>query len=108
MKICKNCNKEFESKRTDAECCSPACRVSFNRKNKDKPYSLAEGKVYCRQAVIYPNEDKGVTNSQGFQWSTRPMPDNPTDAPDKDNRCIFTKKDETRYIIGVDGKGAEI
>ena len=35
MKICVVCNTEFEAKRSDAEVCSPACRLKNWRKKQD-------------------------------------------------------------------------
>ena len=40
MKKCLQCGKDFKNKRDTAKFCKVACRVTWNRKNKDKPKVL--------------------------------------------------------------------
>ena len=35
-KVCANCGQMFESKRSDARTCGPACRTALSRKNQPR------------------------------------------------------------------------
>jgi hypothetical protein len=100
---CKQCQKEFEPKRKDAQFCSPSCRALFNRKSKDKPYSYTGEKLYGRKEVIFKAEETGTINSLGASWKTRPESDNETDKPDPDNRNIYTDSNNNEYLIDATG-----
>lgn len=41
MKLCLNCNKEFEPKKPHGKFCSANCRVAYNRKNPQKPIPVS-------------------------------------------------------------------
>lgn len=129
---CINCNQEFKSKREDARFCSDRCRkahariISDNKSDiisdkqeiksdkqpdiisdtiiSDKPYKIIKGQtVYHRQAVQFPDEEQGTTNSQGATWTTRPEPEHATDTPDKDNRGVYKRKNKSTYLIDAVG-----
>ncbi len=51
MKQCKNCSKEFESKRATSQFCSAKCRVYFNRKGD----SVTNNSV-TKDSVTYINK----------------------------------------------------
>lgn len=40
MKVCLNCDKEFQNVKDTAKFCSTSCRVIYHRKNKGKPKGL--------------------------------------------------------------------
>ena len=111
---CIQCLKEFKAKRITAKFCSDKCKLAYHRKevsvsNSVKPvivsddisvskdsvsYSiLKDKKVYKRQAVNYKDD----------KYSSRPQPDNITDKPDKQNRCIYQRTDKTSYVIDATG-----
>ena len=107
MPNCINCNKTFQSERKTAKYCCNSCKTAYSRRSKeeDLPYSIVPGKkVYHRQAVIFKDEEEGVKNSLGAEWTTRPEPENPTDVPNKDNQCIYTRANGSRYIIDASGE----
>ena len=83
-------------------------QIKSEQPNPNK-YTVVKGKkVYGRRAVIYEHEKNGITNSLGAVWKMRPEPENPDDIPDEDNRCIYTRRDGSRYLIDALGKQAEI
>lgn len=108
MTKCKQCKKEIkQTGNRKKEFCSDKCRMAFKRSNPNiqseqiqseqsnpNKYELLEGKVYGRQAVSY-----GKESNEMISWDTRPMPENPDDVPDPKNRCIFRRKDGSKYII---------
>jgi len=124
---CLNCEKQLSNPR--AKYCSDKCRMAYRRRTRTKApeqidpnkpkrpehlpgqkqpehssYKIvADKKVYGRQEVIYEHEKDGVANSEGGKWTTRPEPENPDDIPDRDNRCVYKRKDGTRYIIDAVG-----
>ena len=121
---CLNCGKNIVGS-AQKKFCDDSCRKAFARKmlrivgqenyaklkNSDRlekitpgyPYKVIDKTVYNRRAVIYPHEENGVINSLGATWKTRPEPENSDDIPDKDNRCIYKRKDGSRYLIDVLG-----
>ena len=126
---CLNCKKDItQIGNRPKKFCSDKCRLAYfkkgtigketieNDKKKGKGtiekgtieklfYKIIPNKkVYNRQAVIYEHEKQGVVNSEGGKWTMRPEPENADDIPDPDNRCIYIRKDKTRYIIDAVGK----
>lgn len=122
---CLNCGKTLEQieGKLKKTFCGDSCRKAYSRATADKttqstsdistadktkqatadiPYKITDEKVYGRRAVIYPNEEKGVVNSLGAKWTTRPEPFNPQDEPVKDDRCIY--KGDGKYLIDAGGE----
>ena len=85
---CLNCNKQLDNLR--AKYCSDKCRMVYKRRTKrpeqndpnntkrpeqKQPEQLSytiikDEKVYSRRAVIYDHEKEGITNSQGYNWTS--------------------------------------
>lgn len=61
MKVCLNCNKEFENIKETAKFCSTSCRVMWHRKNKNKPKGLTPEQ---RLTVVY-NKILDVLSNSG-------------------------------------------
>jgi len=129
---CLNCEREIvQVGNRPKKFCSTKCRLAYfkkgtiekkgartiendgkgtiernDRETIEKPsYKvIANERVYNRQAVIYEHEKDGVINSKGGKWTTRPEPESPDDVPDKDNRCVYKRKNGTKYIIDAVGK----
>lgn len=60
MKICLNCQKEFEYKREAAKFCSDKCRVMYNRKNPTNGVSLVQFKVLYNEVLNLVSQIKTV------------------------------------------------
>jgi len=60
MKTCKQCNKEFEEKRSDAKFCSPSCKAKFWNENSGKNEKIEnkENKLHSTlKGVIHTSAD---------------------------------------------------
>ena len=66
------------------------------RTQPEQAYTLVpDFKVYGRQSVVY----------LGDTFTTRPVPDDPTDTPCPRNRCKYARRDGSEYMIDACGQG---
>jgi len=119
MSKCQYSRCDIELDNPKANTCCDAHRKAWKRENPDKQPTrtvnnpdntplpgqpikpqpvdytiILDVKAYGRPAVAYKPDT----------YATRPEPDNPTDIPCPDNRCAYTRRDGTKYMIDACGQ----